>query len=186
MILWGFFFAFKERHQEISMKYNVWVQNTKGWGSVEMKPDKSWLGKCGDRVIQTLGPSYYSLHFCISDGSQNKKVKRKKTNNPLDLPFPVLVLGETPQQTLLLTDRWAPAPGYLWQRGWDSLQFSLKTQSLWRESQLKLETKSHMTLDNHSESMKKNSGSISQENPFNTLIHFLFSTHCWDICILCH
>lgn len=41
----------------------------------------------------------------VSDSSQNKKVKRRKTNNPPDLPFLVLVLGETPQQILLLTDR---------------------------------------------------------------------------------
>lgn len=52
-------------------------------------------------MMGTLGPLHYSLYFCTSDSSHNKKVKMDEINNPSYLPFLVLVLGETPQQILL-------------------------------------------------------------------------------------
>lgn len=45
--------------------------------------------------------SLYSVYLIVP----GIKKLRRKTNNPPDLPFLVLVLGETPQQILLLTDR---------------------------------------------------------------------------------
>ena len=64
-------------------------------------------------MMGTPGPSYYSLYFCTSDSSHNKKVKMDEINNPSYLPFLVLVLGETPQQILLPAGKLVPVLGYL-------------------------------------------------------------------------
>lgn len=58
------------------------------------------------------------------------KTKPPSQTEPPHVPSLVLSLDETPQQILLPAGRSEPAPGYLWQRGWGSPQFSWKTQLL--------------------------------------------------------
>lgn len=69
-------------------------------GSVERKTDRKLITVEAER----WGPGVHYLYFCVSDTPHNKKVKTKKppqkTNSPPDLPFLVLVLSVTPQQTL--------------------------------------------------------------------------------------
>ena len=120
LFLWLFFkrtylISFKT-HQEISISEIRYLNSKCSWlecSWVEMKTDRSWVDNHGGWMMGTPGPSYYSLYFCTSDSSHNKKVKMDEINNPSYLPFLVLVLGETPQQILLPAGKLVPVLGYL-------------------------------------------------------------------------